>query len=455
MRTLEVWIFNIYLLKNQFQFKQVKRFILFVKDKFYQDQCIELSYRNNNLIIGCGLCQIGFDNQFCSSIFIRGDKENTYFVNIKQNQQPFIQILQKLIIIDLQNIKVELLNQNQLYASLYNGNSSSQLCLKLQFEDKADLLQFKISEHQMAEINILFKDLQFTGVKTCFLLQNIQNAYDINLNIIESNEKQQMAKIKHKLSEEIERRQFEIDFESIQDLIEIIQSYFYLLQKIGSSQNIELKLIAQDNNNEMKKNIFELINSVNFMKANITHLSLDLKFLKKNSKHFNNQKKLINLDVQFQYQQYSYQFNIDQKQMLQNFQIEKIYKDYHRLVALKLYSVNYLPSYLIQFFQKFKRLTQFNFTSFGKKYIYDCYDYGEYLYHDKQAKIFQKIYQEQGKTHFAYLFIDNHDDILCSYTRREYCTCQNNKMQKLLKKPLQFYENRVLYGSQYSSWNDD
>ncbi|KAL4505171.1 hypothetical protein ABPG72_016238 [Tetrahymena utriculariae] len=549
---------------NQFKIKQIQNFILFVRNKFYNNYPINYSYSNKNLVISCGFCQISFENEFNSSIWLKCLQENIYSMNIKQNQQHLLEILQKYIKNDISDIKVELLHQNNLYASLSNGNSQI-IVLQLNFDEIGDLLQFKIHEYQIVEINIPFKDLQISRFNQCFLFKQIKkrhnfsfiiqqnvtifsfkevnaqisnseqiykclkryelnnssamnlntkfkiqfykrfvlenqvlnnslNAYDINLYLHDNNQRIIITKIKYNLSENKERKVFEIDLENTQDVIDILQSYFFALQNVKECKNIKLKFVNLENENkEIKSNFFELITEINFMNANITKVSLDLSinqiiqeykfisqiqslqtisikiinsygffdFLQKNSLIFRKLYKLINFDVQFTIQQNNYNLSRDYQLFQKDVKLEKIYKDYERLINLNIYyyyTFYNQKDFFTTFLKKFKRLTKISYfynTKKYKNYKFDDYDDQYYKYYILKKKQFENALESKGKVHFAYLLIDNHDDIQCSYTLREFCTCQNNQMQKLLKKPSQFFINEIAFNENFKNWNDD
>ncbi|KAL4494303.1 hypothetical protein ABPG73_018822 [Tetrahymena malaccensis] len=259
----------IQLYRNKFQIRQTQAFILFVRNKFYNNQPIDYIYKYNNIAISCGFCQISFENDFQSSIWLNYLKQNTYSVNIKQNQQHLIELLYKYIKIDISDIKVELFHKNKLYASLSNGNKQI-FILELEFDEIDDLLQFKINEHQIAEINIPIKDLQVLGFNNTlpqdfksWKCYNSLNAYDINLYLVQNNQRELITKIQYNLSQKNERKRFEIDLESVSDVIEIIQLYIYELQKIDQCQNIKLKFLEyKAENAEMKNNFFDEIQGI-------------------------------------------------------------------------------------------------------------------------------------------------------------------------------------------------
>ncbi|KAL4462592.1 hypothetical protein ABPG74_000422 [Tetrahymena malaccensis] len=552
----------IQLYRNKFQIRQAQAFILFVRNKFNNSKAIDYVYKYNNIAISCGICQISFENDFKSSIWLKNLKQNTYSINIKQNQQHLIEILYKYIKIDISDIKVELFHKNKLYVSLSNGNQQA-IILKLEFDELDDLQQFEIHEHQIAEINIPIKDLQILGFNKCFLLQQIKkrhnfsfkiqesvtilsfkeeniqisnrgyiqeslkkydlsnsnkmnlntkfkiqfykdfilgnkakinslNGYDINLYLVQYNHRELITKIQYNLTQKNERQRFEIDLESISDVIEIIQQYVYELQKVEENQNIKLKLIEYKfSYDEMKKNLFDEVAKINFMKTKIQKLSLNFfdcssikecpfiskiyylqnvslkiknqyalfEFLQKNRGYFRKLHNLINLDVQFYYMMRHNDFNEGYILFLKNNKIETIYKDYDRIYNLNIYHIENKKCEITKFFQKFKRLSQiqcfYNIKMNCKNKYYYEYDY----YYDDEYSLsirkFEKAYEQKGKTHFAYLLIENHDDNQCSYTRKEFCTCLNNKMQKLLKQPSQFFANRIVFNEDYQILYND
>ncbi|KAL4494302.1 hypothetical protein ABPG73_018821 [Tetrahymena malaccensis] len=485
----------IQLYRNKFQIRQTQAFILFVRNKFYNDQPIDYIYKYNNIAISCGFCQISFENDFKSSIWLNYLKQNTYSMNIKQNQQHLIELLYKYIKID--NIKVELFHKNKPYASLSNGNQQI-FILELEFDEIDDLQQFKINEHQIAEINIPIKELQVLHFNKCYLLQQIKkrhnfsfiiqdsvtifsfkeenipisnreyiqeclkkydlsnsnkmnlntkfkiqfykdlilgnqaennslSAYDINLYLVQNNQRELITKIQYNLSQKNERKRQKIDLQSISDVIEIIQQYVYELQKVEQCQSIKLKLVDFEiENAEMKNNFLNEVAKINFMKAKVQKLSIDLTNLK-----------VIN-EQPF----------ISQINSLQN-------------LSLKLFDYNALFEFLEKNRGNFRRLhnlINLDIQFYDVKWRYRKYSNNEYDYYSDDGKyynFFKQKYQndleQKGKAHFAYLAIENHDDIICSYTRKEFCTCQNNKMQKLLKKPTQFFMDIEQYKSYYYS----
>ncbi|KAL4462595.1 hypothetical protein ABPG74_000425 [Tetrahymena malaccensis] len=549
----------IQLYRNKIQIKQASAFILFLRDKFYNNQSIDYIYKYNNLAISCGFCQISFENDIKSSIWLSPLKQNTYSIKIKQNEQHFTELLYKYIKIDISDIKVELFHQNKLYASLSNGNQQA-IILKLDFDEINDLQQFKIHEHQMAEINIPIKDLQILGFNKCFLLQQIKkrhnfsfiiqeivtilsfkeenipisnreyiqeclkkyglsnsnkmnlntkfkiqfykdfilgnqaesnslNGYDINLYLVQDNRRELITKIQYKLSQKKVRKRFEIDIESVSDVIEIIQFYVYVLQKIEQCQNIKLKLLNFYSTYDIIKNYyFDEVATINFMKTKVQKLSLDLSklnvikeypfisqiqslqnlslrindldalfdFLDKNRIYFKKLNNLINLDVQFQISTYNYKLSDYYLLFLKNANLDTLYKDYDRIVNLNIYNIEPQLHEITKIFLKCKRLLIIQCFQYKKSYKEDNYYY-YYDYSDYQQSIwhFEKDLEQKGKAHFAYLLIENHDNNLCSYNRREQCTCLNNKMSKLLKQPPQFFAKKIVYNENYQFWQYD
>ncbi|KAL4462594.1 hypothetical protein ABPG74_000424 [Tetrahymena malaccensis] len=495
----------IQLYRNKFQIRSTQAFILYVRNKFYNNQPIDYIYKYNNIAISCGFCQISFENDFKSSIWLNYLKQNTYSMNIKQNQQHLIELLYKYIKID--NIKVELFHQNKLYASLSNG-SQQFFILKLKFDEVDDLQQFKIHEHQIAEINIPIKDLQILGFNKCFLLQQIKkrhnfsfriqeivtifsfkeenipisnreyiqeclkkydlsnsnkmnlntkfkmqfykdlilenqlksnslNGYDINLYLVQNNQRELITKIQCNLSQKNKRERFEIDLESISDVIEIIQQYVYELQKVEQCQNIKFKFIDFESQNaEMKNNFLNEVAKINFMKTKVQKLSIDLTNLKaiKEYPFISQINSLQNLSLKI----------IDHNALFEFLEKNRgNFRRLHNLINLD-----------IQFYDELSRIQIFDYikksyrNNFNNEYDY-FFDDGNYYKFLKQK--YHNDLEQKGKAHFAYLAIENHDDNQCSYTRREFCTCQNNKMQKLLKKPTQFFMDIEQYESYYYS----